>query len=365
MLTYNRRRHSFTLVDVATVRNHQLLFAYQIVPQDRVNTQTAFFNRHLSCLPSLQLVLPTRLRSFLPFEDPLPSLGSPSKSSQMRISSKVCCYLLVFKYISFTSTLFAVARNVINSLPTAVHALGRLNNKLTPILTEHVLKPSASNSGLSASGENIRPPIGPGAGFPGINLNVGNRTAPAFRPPGVPFMMPSAVKRPSPTPSIKRSKAERLLKEHGSPPNVRVTAGGRIVPNDLPQLGSPRVPITPAAAIRGNIPGRVPIAMPLPVGPFPMPGPNEGFLAYDNTGRLVQFIEGRWQILKLDIHGQAIFMMPPPNVPFPSVAAIFPPPPPIPAVTAPQVFHFLLFVSLSLTLGPVHEASRGVQLPYR
>jgi len=41
----------------------------------------------------------------------------------------------------------------------------------------------------------------------------------------------------SPTPSIKRGKAERLLKEHGSPPGIRVTAGGRIVP----QMNGPMV----------------------------------------------------------------------------------------------------------------------------
>lgn len=44
------------------------------------------------------------------------------------------------------------------------------------------------------------------------------------------------VKRPSPSPSIKRGKAERLLKEHGSPPGMRVTAGGRIVPSDQPPV---------------------------------------------------------------------------------------------------------------------------------
>ncbi|KAF2029423.1 hypothetical protein EK21DRAFT_67734 [Setomelanomma holmii] len=37
-------------------------------------------------------------------------------------------------------------------------------------------------------------------------------------------------------------KAERLLKEHGSPPGLRVTAGGRIVPSDLPPLGTSRFP---------------------------------------------------------------------------------------------------------------------------
>lgn len=33
----------------------------------------------------------------------------------------------------------------------------------------------------------------------------------------------------SPTASMRRGKAELLLKEHGSPPGMRVTAGGRIV----------------------------------------------------------------------------------------------------------------------------------------
>lgn len=46
--------------------------------------------------------------------------------------------------------------------------------------------------------------------------------------------------RYSPTPSIKRGKAEQLLKAHGSPPGVRVTAGGRIVPDSLSPIASPR-----------------------------------------------------------------------------------------------------------------------------
>ncbi|KAF2833336.1 hypothetical protein CC86DRAFT_415093 [Ophiobolus disseminans] len=39
-----------------------------------------------------------------------------------------------------------------------------------------------------------------------------------------------------------RGKAEKLLKEHGSPPGLRVTAGGRIVPSDLAPLGTSRFP---------------------------------------------------------------------------------------------------------------------------
>jgi len=44
----------------------------------------------------------------------------------------------------------------------------------------------------------------------------------------------------SPTASMKRGKAEKLLKEHGSPPGIRVTAGGRIVPDGLSPVASPR-----------------------------------------------------------------------------------------------------------------------------
>lgn len=53
----------------------------------------------------------------------------------------------------------------------------------------------------------------------------------------------NAWKRPSPTPSLKRDKIQRLIKEHGSPPGLRVTAGGRIVPQDMPALGSPQYPV--------------------------------------------------------------------------------------------------------------------------
>ncbi|KAI4695640.1 hypothetical protein J4E81_005966 [Alternaria sp. BMP 2799] len=87
------------------------------------------------------------------------------------------------------------------------------------VIREHVLRPSASASAnlpSRASNRSLRVPTP-------ANL--------------VPF---GPHKRPSPTPSIKRGKAEKLLKEHGSPPGIRVTAGGRIVPSDLPPLGTSR-----------------------------------------------------------------------------------------------------------------------------
>ncbi|KAI9666720.1 MAG: hypothetical protein M1831_001495 [Alyxoria varia] len=47
--------------------------------------------------------------------------------------------------------------------------------------------------------------------------------------------------RNSPTPSLKKRNAQRLLREHGSPPGVRVTAGGRVVSDPaVPRIASPR-----------------------------------------------------------------------------------------------------------------------------
>ena len=93
------------------------------------------------------------------------------------------------------------------------------------IPTEHVLRPSASasaNLASRSSGRSLRPP-------PVV--------------PPVAAAVPTALqKKTSPSPSIKRGKAEKLLKEHGSPPGLRVTAGGRIVPSDLAPLGTSRFP---------------------------------------------------------------------------------------------------------------------------
>ncbi|PVI08417.1 hypothetical protein DM02DRAFT_665765 [Periconia macrospinosa] len=85
------------------------------------------------------------------------------------------------------------------------------------VIKEHVLRPSASATLASAASEKD------------------------LRASLTPALTPAAPdKKPSPSPSIKRGKAERLLKEHGSPPGMRVTAGGRIVPSDLPPLNNVR-----------------------------------------------------------------------------------------------------------------------------
>ncbi|KAF2691365.1 hypothetical protein K458DRAFT_71008 [Lentithecium fluviatile CBS 122367] len=85
------------------------------------------------------------------------------------------------------------------------------------VIKEHVLRPSVSAT-LAAAASNK-----------------------SLRLSATPAIAPAAFdKKPSPSPSIKRGKAERLLKEHGSPPGMRVTAGGRVVPSDLPPLNNNR-----------------------------------------------------------------------------------------------------------------------------
>lgn len=68
-------------------------------------------------------------------------------------------------------------------------------------------------------------------------LELRRETTPEVVPLAASTASTAPYKRPSPSPSVKRGKAEQLLKEHGSPPGLRVTAGGRIVPGDLPPLG--------------------------------------------------------------------------------------------------------------------------------
>ncbi|KAJ8603182.1 hypothetical protein MRB53_042235 [Persea americana] len=108
----------------------------------------------------------------------------------------------------------------------------------------------------------------------------------------------------SPTPSIKRGKAEKLLREHGSPPGVRVTAGGRIVPNGLSPLASPR--FEQFAGMQDNARGRVlPRYSPSTVPP----GMPNGFLFEAGNG-ICQVVNGELRPVEnrdglLQLHMQA------------------------------------------------------------
>jgi len=168
---------------------------------------------------------------------------------------------------------------------------------LTSTFSEHVLRPSASAQ-FSASARDQ-------AENQSSNLSQ-------------PFLgAPSAIKRPSPSPSIKRNKAEKLLKEHGSPPGIRVTAGGRIVPTDLTPLTSPRLPM-----LNMNRPGNLygnPHAVRQIRGAFDVTNiiPN-GFVGLNALGHACQMVDGRCIVLPIDqSNGQLQLLMAAPNQPLP------------------------------------------------
>lgn len=176
--------------------------------------------------------------------------------------------------------------------------------------TEHVLKPSTSNPGLSSISDNL--------------LRTSTNIVNLARVPVAPRGMFSAVKRPSPTPSVKRNKVERLIKDHGSPPNLRVTAGGRIVPNDFTPLGSPRFAYAPIH--RPIVPSKVfPVNRNAQFPGFEPALPN-GFVGYNNFGELCQYIDGNVVPVRPGAHANSspAFFMPPPNWPFPQLSQLNP-----------------------------------------
>lgn len=158
----------------------------------------------------------------------------------------------------------------------------------------------------------------------------------------------TVYKRPSPSPSIKRGKAERLLKEHGSPPGLRVTAGGRIVPGDLPPLGTrPSFNIYNPQALRAA-PGSIMASQPQP--------------SSNNTAR-IEIVGGQPVI----VVGDRMFALPSVN----SGSAI---PAPATAANEPLATHTSDTASLStpgvlpgLSFGPSRSGSQtpfaGLDLP--
>lgn len=130
--------------------------------------------------------------------------------------------------------------------PTPMPRSMRVGERLTAGSTEHVLRPAASSSSIG---------LRPSASLPVFRgcLNTARSSTTTVNS----FLAaPTAgnvnagasthsnnYKKPSPTPSLKRDKVQKLIKEHGSPPGLRVTAGGRIVPHDMPGLGSPQYPV--------------------------------------------------------------------------------------------------------------------------
>ncbi|KAF3051444.1 meiotic recombination [Didymella keratinophila] len=119
----------------------------------------------------------------------------------------------------------SITRPLVTRLPSALTYI------ITDIRQEHVLRPTASAQLIGRRSDRSLRTFVPRTAAPEAPREITPEVVPAAAPP-------AANTRPSPSPSVKRGKAEALLKEHGSPPGLRVTAGGRIVPGDLPPLGA-------------------------------------------------------------------------------------------------------------------------------
>jgi len=92
---------------------------------------------------------------------------------------------------------------------------------------------------------------------------------------------------------LKKRKAEQILEQHGSPPDLRVTAGGRIVPYNQSPLCSPRYGYSAIQKNGGLIklaPGYPP---PKTFQSFAKLLDN-GFVAQEPSGRLCQLVDGRF-----------------------------------------------------------------------
>ena len=116
--------------------------------------------------------------------------------------------------------------------------------------------------------------------------------------------------RTSPTPSIRKSRIEALVKHHGSPQHVRVTAGGRIVPSEQSPLCHPRFGYS---AIKSN--GTLIKVAPNHVGKTQqwISTTQDGYVAQDESGRLCQIVNG--MILPLnEENGSVRLYVPAPNL---------------------------------------------------
>ncbi|KAK4617772.1 hypothetical protein CLAFUR4_12162 [Fulvia fulva] len=117
--------------------------------------------------------------------------------------------------------------------------------------------------------------------------------------------------RPSPTPSLKRKKAEAIVKAHGSPTHVRVTAGGRIVPSEQSPLCHPRFGYSAIQANGGLIKSVAPNHQ---AGkPQWTRATENGFVAQDIDGNLCQIVDGTIMPLQ-EVNGALQLYIEAPNV---------------------------------------------------
>lgn len=177
--------------------------------------------------------------------------------------------------------------------PTPSKRVSR-NPQLTDVFVDHVLRGCHSFAARStrsfAASDTLRPPSAGPRQNGGPVLGEIDPNNQALRPGSNRY-------RPSPTPSLTKRKAELILQDHGSPPGLRVTAGGRIVPSDQSPLCSPRFGYS-AIQKNGSLIRFAPNYPPPPSGAAGLQEssrtlPN-GFVAQDPSGRLLQVVDGQF-----------------------------------------------------------------------
>ncbi|KAL2358284.1 hypothetical protein BJ546DRAFT_1693 [Cryomyces antarcticus] len=187
----------------------------------------------------------------------------------------------------------------------------------SPAHVEHVLRGSASASfaprsyrSWARSSEYLRPPSIIEDMLP---TPPANQLAYSGQEQGIVQRPAANGFRPSPTPSIKKKKAEQIMREHGSPPGLRVTAGGRIVPSDMSPLCSPRYGWSAMKKLAEK--GQSPFQEQYPpkaLADVSNVIPN-GFVALDAGGKLCQFVDGNVMPVK-NSNGQLQLYIPAPNL---------------------------------------------------
>lgn len=206
------------------------------------------------------------------------------------------------------------------------HEKRPITSSLTQSPTEHVLRGSKS---FAARSWKSRQPIS-SLRVPSNKENRSTTASDTDRPLAVPQafkpatvlgeivannqtirpIYPSCKSRPSPTPSIRKKKIESLVKAHGSPPHVRVTAGGRIVPSEQSPLCHPRYGYS-AIQVNG---GLIKFAPNHPVGKAQWTEATQnGFVAQDIHGRLCQIVGKEFRPLE-EINGALRLFIPAPNL---------------------------------------------------
>ncbi|KAG8627842.1 hypothetical protein KVT40_003715 [Elsinoe batatas] len=187
------------------------------------------------------------------------------------------------------------ALRLVESPPSHSNHFSRQNHiescfsTLTEFDEDHVLRNSRLAGPRSAS-----------SALPRDNFRIANDHASVFPGPVLSEIDPNnqrirmnAIPTDSPSASLKKKKAEQILKQHGSPPGIRVTAGGRIVPSEQSPLCSPRYGYSAVQRNGGLIkfaPGYPPPSKSFSNYARTLPN---GWVLQDPSGILVQVVDGR------------------------------------------------------------------------